>query len=209
MIRIVALSDTHGLHGEIDVPDGDVLVHAGDVTARGDLDELPELDAWFAAMPHRVKVMIAGNHDWCFQREPEAARAAMPSVTYLEDSAFTALGLRFYGSPWQPRFFDWAFNLDRGAPLREKWDRIPAETDVLVTHGPPDGIGDRTEVGDEVGCMDLRGALARVRPRLHVFGHIHEGYGMYRFAGIDLVNASICNVRYRAVNAPVVVDLEP
>jgi Icc-related predicted phosphoesterase len=115
--------------------------------------------------------------------------------------------VRFWGSPWQPWFHDWAFNLPRGPKLREVWDRIPADTDVLVTHGPPRGILDRTIVGDEVGCDDLRDAVARVRPRVHVFGHIHEARGTHRVGPTLFVNACSCTLDYEPNNAAIVVDL--
>ncbi|HNC99840.1 MAG TPA: metallophosphoesterase, partial [Myxococcota bacterium] len=112
-----------------------------------------------------------------------------------------------WGSPWQPRFFDWAFNLDRGEPLRRVWQKIPDGIDILVTHGPPKGILDRVQRGGEVGCEELREALRRVRPRLHVFGHIHEAYGQLHLDGTHFVNAASCNLDYRPVNPPVVVEL--
>jgi hypothetical protein len=152
-------------------------------------------------------VVIAGNHDFGFERTPHEARRLLDGLLYLEDSEATVEGLRIWGSPWQPRFFDWAFNLDRGAPLREKWDRIPPGIDVLITHGPPAGILDTTISGRKVGCADLLAAVRRVRPRLHVFGHIHEAYGQEESEGTRFVNASTCDLSYRAVNPAVVLDL--
>lgn len=205
-MRIVCLSDTHGRHGEIDVPDGDLLVVTGDLTKRGTREQLEAVDRWLGTLRHRHKVVIAGNHDFVLEERPEAARWITNAV-YLQDEGTTIEGLRVYGSPWQPRFFDWAFNLDRGAPLRAVWDRIPAGIDVLLTHGPPRGILDRTVRGEEVGCDDLREAVFRVRPRLHVFGHIHEAYGEVTHQGIRFVNASICTIGYVPSHPPVVVDL--
>jgi Icc-related predicted phosphoesterase len=206
-MRLVAISDTHGLHGSLSIPDGDVLVHAGDLTRHGELDELLELNDFFAALPHRHKVVVAGNHDWCFQQLPEGCRELLSSVIYLQDEAVTIDGVRFYGSPWQPRFFDWAFNLPRGPRLRAKWLQIPRDTDVLITHGPPQGIGDRTLEGDQAGCADLREIVERIRPRLHIFGHIHEGAGAATLGRTTFVNASSVDRRYRPVHAPVVLDL--
>jgi predicted phosphodiesterase len=212
-VRIVCLSDTHNRHDALRVPEGDVLVHAGDATMHGTAEELEAFDAWLGALPHRHKLVIAGNHDFIFQQRPSAARDLLRSALYLEDSEATIEGLRFWGSPWQPWFFDWAFNLKRGAPLREKWALIPEGIDVLVTHGPPHGILDL--VGREasvrgqehVGCEELLGAVLRLRPRVHVFGHIHEGYGREARDGIEFVNACNCDRAYRALNAPLVVDL--
>jgi Icc-related predicted phosphoesterase len=211
-VKIVCISDTHGLQhghrGRIGVPDGDVLVCAGDFTGRGSLNEARDFFAWLDALPHAHKIVIAGNHDFCFQRSPAEARAvAARSAIYLEDSGTEVLGIKFWGSPWQPRFFDWAFNLDRGPDLEEKWNLIPADTDVLLTHGPPHGILDRTDRGERVGCEELTKAVARVRPKLHVFGHIHEAYGHTTKDGTLFVNASICDLRYRPLRAPVIVEL--
>ncbi len=218
-MRVVCLSDTHNRHGELEVPDGDVLLHAGDATLRGTREELVDFARWLGDQPHRHKLMTAGNHDFLFERSPLEARALIRGAIYLEDSGVELEGLSFWGSPWQPWFFDWAFNLPRGAALREKWARIPPGTDVLMTHGPPHGIGDQVEGpvsrvlgalmsgGRHVGCEELRVAVERLRPRLHVFGHIHEGYGREQREGTEFVNASNCDRAYRAVQAPIVVDL--
>lgn len=206
-MRIVCVSDTHGQGRSLAVPNGDVLVHAGDLTGMGHLGQLAKEAAWLRTLPHRTKVVIAGNHDFGFQHEPREAVALFDGMIYLEDATATVDGVRFYGSPWQPRFFDWAFNLDRGSAIRARWDLIPPGIDVLVTHGPPAGVLDRTERGEEVGCADLLAAVARVRPRVHVFGHIHEGYGTVERDGTTFVNASGCDKRYRPVNPPIVVDL--
>jgi predicted phosphodiesterase len=207
-VRIVAISDTHGLHAGLQVPEGDILIHAGDLTGYGELGQVGEVNAFLGGLPHRHKVVIAGNHDFCLERQPREARATLTNCIYLQDAAVTLMGLHFYGSPWQPWFYDWAFNLQRGPEIRAKWDLIPAGTDVLVTHGPPWGHGDLTDRGERVGCQDLLEAVRRVRPALHLFGHIHEGYGLTREGGTVCVNASICDARYQPVNRPVVLLME-
>ncbi len=220
-MRLVCLSDTHGRHGRFEVPDGDVLVHAGDGTRRGTRDEVASFADWLATLPHRHKLVIAGNHDALFQRDPAAARAlvAAAGATYLEDSGVTIDGVRFWGSPWQPWFLGMAFNLRRGAPLRARWDLVPAHTDVLVTHGPPYGVRDRVTKpagrllallfgqGAHAGCRDLAAAVERLQPQVHVFGHIHEGYGVETRGGTTYANAATCDVRYRPVNPPLVIDV--
>lgn len=218
-MRIVCLSDTHNLHDRIRVPEADLLLHAGDATMHGTAPEIAAFDAWLASLPHPHKVVVAGNHDFLFEREPERARGLLKHAVYLQDSGVEVLGLRIWGSPWQPWFFDWAFNLPRGAPLRAKWDLIPPGTDVLLTHGPPHGILDRvggpmprlmaamTGRGANVGCEELREAAFRLRPRLHVFGHIHECHGRESREGTLFVNAANCDRSYRAAHPPLVVDL--
>lgn len=202
----MCISDTHSTHDQMVLPDGDLLLHAGDATKRGDRHEIEAFDRWLSAQPHRHRVVIAGNHDFAFEREAEA-RHWITGATYLQDEGMTIEGLRIWGSPWQPRFFDWAFNLDRGQPLREVWSRIPDDVDVLLTHGPPHGILDRTFRGEDVGCEELLAAVQRVRPRLHVFGHIHEAYGRLERDGTVFVNASSCDLSYAPTQAPIVVDL--
>ena len=211
-MRLVILSDTHGFHRAIPaVPDGDVLIHAGDLTRRGSLDELPEFFEWLDAHPHPVKLVIAGNHDWAFERQSARAESMVPpGVTYLRDSGITVDGVKFWGSPWQPWFLDWAFNLQRGAEIAAKWALIPDDVDVLITHGPPHGILDVVDrpPGKHVGCEALRERIATLpKLRLHAFGHVHEGYGTFEEDGHRFANASICNLEYAPVNAPLVVDL--
>src|SRR4030095_16002792 len=140
MIRIVAVSDTHSRHQSVEVPDGDLLIHAGDATMQGTAEEITEFNRRLGTLPHRRKVFCAGNHDWLFERTPNLARRLLTNARYLEDELIEVMGLRLYASPWQPRYFDWAFNLDRGAEIRRKWGLIPEGLDLLVTHGPPAGI---------------------------------------------------------------------
>ncbi len=179
-MRIVAVADTHLFTDDIAIPDGDVFLHAGDMCRRGDLEELEIAAAWIESLPHRDKIVVAGNHDWGFQTDPAAARAVFSRFRYLEDSELTLGGLRFWGSPWQPEFNDWAFNLPRGETLAAVWRKIPRGIDVLITHGPPEGIGDRSGMSERAGCADLRRRVAEVSPRLHLFGHIHQDGGLWR-----------------------------
>jgi Icc-related predicted phosphoesterase len=174
-VRIVCISDTHNRTDGLSIPDADVLIHAGDLTDRGTRDHLVHATRWLAGLPHRHKILIAGNHDFIFQQDPATARALTRDVTYLEDSGIEIEGIRFWGSPWQPWFGDWAFTLPRGEKLRDRWALIPDDTDVLITHGPPLGHGDLTSSGERAGCVDSLNAVRRIGPGLHVFGHIHEG----------------------------------
>jgi Icc-related predicted phosphoesterase len=209
VIRLVFLSDTHAQHGRVVVPDGDVLVHAGDFTRQGAFEDVAHFDRFLAGLPHAHKVVIAGNHDFCFERTPDRAREVLTHCTYLEDSGATVAGIRFWGSPWQPFFFDWAFNLPRGEKLREKWAKIPEDVDVLVTHGPPKGILDRTYDGRREGCEELRARVDRIDPPVHVFGHIHEAAGVESRGRTLFVNAATCTLRYEPTNPPIVVDYDP
>lgn len=191
MTTIVACSDTHGKHDDVDVPaDGDLFIHAGDVTERGWLYEVEEFDDWMSLrrQPHRIA--IAGNHDVCFEQQPDQARHHLRHATYLEDSGTEVEGLHIWGSPWTPQFFDWSFMLPEGGPLAEKWAMIPDDTDVLVTHGPPQGILDEAHRVKSAGCEDLRERVFEIEPEVHIFGHIHEARGRVEQDGITFVNAS-------------------
>ncbi|MEW5739940.1 MAG: metallophosphatase domain-containing protein [Myxococcota bacterium] len=198
------MADTHGFHEKLTVPDGDVLIHAGDLTMRGTRPQLEAVADWLRRLPHRHKVVVAGNHDFLFENEPAAARAIFRDFLYLEDAEVTVAGLRIWGSPWQPWFHSWAFNLHRGAPLEEKWKLIPEGLDILVTHGPPAGYGDRCFDGREVGCEDLLRHLGRAKPRYHLFGHIHEARGQWEVAGMTLVNVTTneCELPVTVMDVP-------
>ena len=195
-MKVVCISDTHMRHELISVPDGDVLVHAGDFTRRGSLEDVERFDAWLGTLPHRHKIVIAGNHDWCFQLAAAEARRRLTHAQYLEDSGVVIDGALFWGSPWQPWFLDWAFNLQRGAELAAKWSMIPDDVSILVTHGPPFGFGDTTSGGQAVGCEDLLRRIRELQPRLHICGHIHEGSGVRSEGDTTYVNASVLGADY-------------
>ena len=206
-LTLVAISDTHGLHGELEIPAGDVLVHAGDFTMHGAMGEVAAFNDFLAAQPHAHKLVIAGNHDFCCEGNAAEIRAAFTAASSLQDESVEIEGWRFYGSPWQPWFMDMAFNLREDSARAAAWASIPAATDVLVTHTPPGGTGDLTSLGEYVGCTELPAALRRVRPRVHLFGHIHEAYGVREMDGTVYANACSCNLSYEAVQPPLVIDL--
>jgi Icc-related predicted phosphoesterase len=197
-IRIVCISDTHSKTDQENlpiIPDGDILIHSGDFTDAGAKDEVIKFNEWLGTLPHEHKIVIAGNHEYSFdpncikfkKLNYDAAHAddmkkELTNCVYLEDSEIVIRGLKIYGSPWQPKFGSGnsAFNVTRGAVLKEKWDKIPDDIDILITHGPPLGYGDNvgTPFGNVVraGCKDLLFTIKnRVKPKLHVYGHIHEG----------------------------------
>jgi predicted phosphohydrolase len=207
-MRIVCLSDSHGQHRSVPVPPGDLVIHAGDLSKRGEKGELADFLDWFGGLPHRHKVFVGGNHDFLLEDAPAAFAQMVPAnCVYLNDSGVQIESLSVWGSPITPFFFDWAFNRHRGADIRKHWDLIPPGVDVLVTHGPPYGILDRTARGQRVGCEELMPVVERLQPRLHLFGHIHEAYGRVEVNGTRFVNASVLDLHYRRVNAPVVVEM--
>ena len=216
-MRCVAVSDTHNRAENVAIPAGDVLLHAGDLTMKGRAAELRRAAAWLGSLRERFRGIIAipGNHDFGIEDYPDGARTlfADHGVTLLIDEPFELSGVTFYGSPWQPWFFDWAYNFprdDHGTIAKQTWAKIPAGTDVVITHGPPRGILDRTESGDHAGCPHLlRELRERVRAKVHLFGHIHEGYGEQRAGDTLYVNASTCDFHYAPTQPPITFDVEP
>lgn len=205
-MRIVCLADTHSLHDNVSVPDGDVLICAGDFSNSGDRADLLRFNVWLGSLPHARKYICAGNHDWNAFLERETAVSILTNGIYVQDEAVTIDGYKFYFSPFTQEFCGWAFMLPEDK-LKEKWDQIPEDTDVLVTHGPPYGILDRNREGGNCGCRHLLAAVKKLKPKYHLFGHIHEGYGMVKKAGTKFINASVCTRQYRPTNKPVVINL--
>lgn len=208
-MRIVCISDTHGFHRKLEVPDADLLIHAGDFMVHGrTVDEIDDFNDWMGGLPHKQKIVIAGNHDLFFELNPQEARRHLSNAIYLEHSAITVDRFRFWGCPITPVLSHMAFAVERGAASALFWDKIPAETDVLVTHGPPFGILDKENfVEPHIGCEQLTKAVLRVGPLLHVFGHVHGSYG--REAGPNgtcFVNCALFNGA--GLRPPVVVDID-
>lgn len=209
-MQIVAISDTHGKHRDLQpLPEGDVLIHAGDVSRGGTKDQVTDFLEWFAEQKHTHKIFIAGNHDFFFE-ESEAkkiSRIIPKNIIYLNDSGVEINGLKFWGSPITPWFNNWAFNRNRGSEIKKHWDLIPNDTDVLITHGPPFGILDETVYGKRTGCEELLLRVYQVKPQYHIFGHIHEDYGNFTKGETSFVNASVLDDWYEMKNKPMVLDL--
>lgn len=237
-LRFVCLSDTHSKLSPKDVeskyfiPPGDILLHAGDFTMKGGALEIETFNEYLGKLPHKKKVIIAGNHDLPFDRNImseihlfggstanlkkyfrqkgiESAKELITNAIYLQDSMVTICGVNIYGSPWQPRYCDWAFNnCERGEDILKKWNSIPNGVDILVTHGPPAGHGDIVKSGIHVGCVELLNTVQkRIKPKYHVFGHIHEGYGVSSDGHTTFINAAGCTKGYKLLNPPIIFDL--
>jgi Icc-related predicted phosphoesterase len=213
-MKIVAASDLHGYLPE-KVPDCDLLLLAGDLTPvtnhalsfqREWLDG--PFRAWLGRVPARKVIGVAGNHDFLFERAAHLVPDDLP-WTYLQDRGVEWERLRIWGTPWQPWFFDWAFN-GRPEELRQKWALIPEGTDILIVHGPPYGYGDGVPEGGGVrrcGCPYLLERIREVRPRVVVCGHIHEGRGEWELGPTRLANVTLLDEAYRVRYAPYVVEL--
>lgn len=211
-LKLVLISDTHNLHDRLKMPEGDILLFAGDMADSGTIAEVGAFNRFLGTLPYKHKVIICGNHDFAFERQAAEARDMITNAVYLQDEAVTVEGIKIYGSPWQPWFHNWAFNLQRGAELKEKWDMIPDDTDILITHGPPMGILDKTFMGKPVGDEELEKRIKVVRPKLHLFGHIHEAFGHEQHDETLYVNASMApsplSKWRKKVNRPVVVEYD-
>jgi predicted phosphodiesterase len=226
-MRITFISDTHTKHNQVapDLPGGDILIHAGDFMNAGyNPMEAIMFFKWFDEINnYDHKIFIAGNHDRWFEDQPEEAKGILTgykTIDYLQDD-WLIVGdadphdadvntAKIYGSPWQPEFYNWAFNLPRqGEDLRDKWFWIPNDTDILVTHGPPFGHCDEAPFGGHVGCELLRERVDELKPKIHVFGHIHAGYGYKFHNGTHFFNASVLGERYNYDNKPMTVDWDP
>jgi Icc-related predicted phosphoesterase len=239
-MKISLISDTHTKHNKIvtskslrnsnqplDLPGGDLLIHAGDFMDSGyNAMEAIMFFKWFDEINnYDTKVLIAGNHDRWMQDEPEEAQGILTgykTIEYLQDEELTMYfdgpngdtpedNIHIYGSPWQPEFFSWAFNLPRNSEkMKAKWDKIPERTDILVTHGPPFGYQDIPGGQSiRVGCEMLRYRVDEIRPKIHVFGHIHGSYGHYFNGHTHFFNASVLNERYMYTNLPFTFEWNP
>ena len=210
--KFVVISDTHysTAISSIQLPPADVLIHCGDFTFQGKEKELINVNECLREVYDKYEhiIFIPGNHDFRFEEDMVDACNILWCATILHDRDIVINGLKVYGSAWTPEFHNWAFNLPRGKELADKWAMIPDDTDVLITHGPPEGILDRTAEGLEVGCQDLLTRVTQVKPIAHLFGHIHEGYGSVTKNGIEFINASSLDERYSLVNKPVVFEID-
>ena len=209
-MKIVCLSDTHNLLDRISVPDGDVLLHAGDFTNKGTIPEIAKFNYDIMKLPHPNKVVIAGNHELLFESDNVLARSLLdPSIHYLEQSSVVIDGIKIWGSPYTPEFCGWAFGYNgMDYQLRPYWDEIPDDADIVITHGPPhmimDFVKEANNYHKNIGCKELRKAIERVGPRLHLFGHNHGGYGSNKTNNVVYINAACGD---KAQNKPIVYNI--
>ncbi len=229
---VTFISDTHNKHKEItnDLPGGDILIHSGDISSVGYHYQLQAFYEWFDSIPnYTTKVFIAGNHDWgfldakrlivykeiCIPQRTQELIDSYPNIYYLQDRALQVKvqdqTVNLYGSPWQPEFYEWAFNLPRnGDELKRRWASIPNNTDILITHGPAYGYLDKVLGRSEnFGCELLTDRIKDVKPKIHVCGHIHSGYGYAYDGSTHYVNASVLDEGYNYINKPLTVFWNP
>lgn len=217
---ITFISDTHNKHRELEgkLPGGDIIIHSGDIMNSGySWREIDDFCEWFSGLDqYKHKIFIAGNHDRLFEDQSiDVTRRVRdyPNISYLEDSLMGIGEISIWGSPWQPEFCGWAFNLPRrGQDLMRVWNSIPKGIDILVTHGPPQGhldiSGSPYNEGD-LGCELLRVKVDEQPPKIHVFGHIHGSHGYKFHNGTHFINASVLDERYKQVNSPLTIEWDP
>jgi predicted phosphodiesterase len=228
--RVTILSDTHTKHGLIpmeDLPGGNLLLHAGDIMNSGyNKHDIHSFCTWFQSLKqYEDKIFIAGNHDRLFENKPYEVKGYLkeyPLIDYLQDEQLTLYGdgpngdspednIRIYGSPWQPEFYSWAFNLPKnGIEIAGKWEAIPSNTDILITHGPAFGTLDTVKgrEWDGLGCELLAQRIEVVKPKIHVCGHIHSGRGIEYKNGTLFINASVLDERYEYTQKPITIDFD-
>jgi Icc-related predicted phosphoesterase len=203
-----------------DLPGGDLLIHAGDISSMGRKYEIEEFCEWFDSLTnYDAVVFIAGNHDFGFEKKPQETMEIVNSfkwITYLQDNHLSFGSdmenlVKIYGSPWQPEFHNWAFNLPKnGVELDQKWNNIPDDTDILITHGPAFGYCDIVKGQYEnLGCPLLTGRIKTIKPKIHVCGHIHSGYGYVFDGDTHFINASVLDEQYQYTQKPLTVEWDP
>ena len=206
-VRLVMLSDTHGFHREVDVPGGDILIHAGDFTLFSkSLKAIEDFNDWLGELPHKYRLVVPGNHEFFLEADSER-RSLVSEATVLINEGIDIGGLRMWGSPVTP-LYGGAFGLVSPEDRKRLYARIPEDTDILITHGPPYGILD-VAPGSSIhsGCKELLDAVLRIRPRLHVFGHIHGAGGILTTEHTTFVNAALPGVDAEIERAPIMLDI--
>ena len=215
MTKVVCISDTHGYHADVDVPDGDILIHAGDLSMNGELSVLYDLNDWFGSLPHPYKVVIAGNHDRSLGQNEMLGFKIFTNAIYLLKSGIELEGIKIWGSPytpWNSEIYNYfAFGKPRHN-MGSAWRGMPKDVDILLTHCPPKGILDKVadtgfNPGEHVGDGVLLERIKKVKPKFNVFGHIHEGYGVLDWEDTGFINCSVVNEMYNLVNNPIEIYL--
>lgn len=207
MLKFSVISDTHTYHDKLIIEPTDVLLHAGDFTGRGSVQDTKAFLEWFSKQPATYKICISGNHDYMDYDTPALFKELLkeyPEVKYLKHEMVQINGIKIWGRPTTPAFNSWAFMADRGSPLMlSTLSVIPSDIDILLTHGPCKNILDRTISGEHVGCEDMLNELDRIKPGFLVCGHIHESAGSKIVNKTMHINASVLNERYKITNKPV------
>ncbi|MEO1518614.1 MAG: metallophosphatase domain-containing protein [Bacteroidota bacterium] len=206
-MTIAIISDTHGLEEELTLPQADVIIHAGDITDRGEKKEVLKFLDWYADLDYDRKVFIGGNHDLYLEENPVDLLELLPSnMNYLCNSSVTIDGIKIWGSPVTPDMVGWAYGRER-KEMKAHWQYMPSNIDILLTHTPPFGILDKSSGHKQLGCQALLEKVQKRQPKYHIFGHIHASYGMKTVGETTYINASNLDSYRGLVNPPVVIDI--
>lgn len=208
-MKIVALSDTHWVLNKVEIPEADLLIFAGDWSSnRGDLTDLIYFVNVLKKNNSKHKVVIAGNHDWIAYKDPGLTKNIFDNanITYLCDSGTTIDGIKIWGTPWTPEFNDWAFMCSEDQ-LAQKWRFMPSDIDILVTHGPQYGLLDFVPGAGNVGSVSLETKIHKLKPYIHICGHIHGGYGTAFSEHTNFYNVSVCDEEYNNSNKPTIIEV--
>lgn len=216
-MRIVAISDVHTKWKELKIPECDVLISAGDYSYRGESEIVEAFHAWLYKQPANNIISVQGNHElWVernFEKAKEIAERVCPGVHFIEEGPIEINGVKFWCSAFTPWFYDWAYNVQRGSEIDEHWKKIPEDTNILITHGPPFDVLDVVYFPDgtpkdNVGCWNLKARIKQIKPDIHIFGHIHNSHGQKHEDGISYFNVCICDEMYIPSNPITVIDYE-
>lgn len=210
-MRVVCIADPHNYFNKIELPEGDMLIIAGDLSTYKGIEQLRDFVQWTKQLDYKYIIVIAGNHDRYIEEHYEDIAWEYQSFIYLQDYGIDIEGLNIWGSPVSPSYGQWYFMKERGNEIAKVWNKIPEDTDILITHTPPQGVLDVPNLGynagENIGCWDLRERVKEVKPKLHVFGHIHECYGEEEINGTTFVNCTLVNEHYELVNKPIVKEV--
>lgn len=217
-VNILVISDTHQQHQKLNLTleflgvTPDILVHCGDYSNSGSWRDIDKFNTWLGSLtqiPH--KVIIAGNHEMALNRASlSEIQNRLSNAIYLQDSGCEIIvnkkTIKFWGTPWTPPFFNWAF-MKSDSESKRYFEQIPEGLDILITHGPPQGLLDLTDYGSHVGSQTLATEVSRAKPTYHVFGHIHHSYGFLVTNNTTFINAAVCDEKYKPTNAPVLITI--
>ena len=211
-MKIIHISDTHS-HIIKNMPEADLLVHSGDATLNGGPRELRTFNFWLESIRHKYKeiIFVPGNHDRLFEEDEAAARSVVTAARVLIDEAYEFEGFKIYGTPYTPAFFQWAFMKFRGEEMRHVWNKVPLDTNILISHGPPRNILDECYQDGRikfVGCDDMLKRIEELKDlKLCMFGHIHPAYGKMFKNGVTYSNGSTTGPFGMSFNAPLEIVL--
>jgi len=207
-IKIVCISDSHRQHWRMDIPDGDILLFAGDAELDS-FNALQDFNNWLGTLNFKHIVVIGGNHDMVLANYVmEEKEMFFSNAIYLENTSVQIEGIKIFGSPYSLRFFSWAF-MKSEKQLEQMWELIPKNTDIVLTHSPCRNILDVTTTTDEnCGSFSLRNKIKELQTKIHICGHLHSSHGKYTDYKTDYYNVSMLNDYYQYIFEPTVIYYE-